>query len=363
VRHPDYDALSPRGTIGGAPRDGAMRWQSKTHPFGLSRETASVGVTFGKTAIDYHGFEKVADVRVWDRLGADAGLAVSVYGPTLGSYAIEFDVTTVEATIGRTGTPCPREDGTGDERLKVMPGGWRFEEGTLRVNVLRNGALASVFRKCGDRWLKVIGEAGFYTNTGTGRKVNTGEIPSDCKQAYECECPVRIRRTADGAIKLDFVDGELRSFGRHSSRMAKPVRFSTYYTFKGDSGFGYCTRMQTTRAFEKGSGILDWRMDLVDCKGGKTDGEGVLLDMGFGGKLEMKLFDWKGEKPRQVVRYGNRLHAVWLGKSTEGLDLPATSQNGFTASISVGEVLPAPAKTNVSSCVFGRLFGNRRLGS
>ena len=46
--------------------------------------------------------------------------------------------------------------------------------------------------------------------------------------------------------------------------MAKPIRFSTYYTFEGDEGFGYCTRLQTTRAFEKGVGVLD----PVDVDGG-----------------------------------------------------------------------------------------------
>ena len=332
VRHPDYDALNPRGTIGGAPRDGAMRWQSKTHPFGLTRETASVGVTFGKAALEYHGFANAADVRVWDRLGRDAGLAVSVYGPGLSSYSIDFDLTTVAAVLGKSAAE------TGDPRLTVIPGGWRFEEGTLRVNVLRNGTLASVFRKCGDTWRKVIGETGLFTDTGTGRKVNTGEIPAECRQAYECECPVRISRTAEGAIKLDFVGGELRAAGRHSTRMAKPIGFSTYYTFEGDEGFGYCTRLQTTRAFEKGAGVLDWRMDLVDCKGGKTGCGGVSLEMGFGGGLDLRLMDWKGERPRQVVRRGNRIHAVWLDKSTEGLNLPPELQSGFTAAVRIGRV-------------------------
>lgn len=329
VRHPDYDALNPRHTIGGAPRDGAMRWQSKTHPFGLTRETASVGVTFGETALEYHGFADAADVRVWDRLGRDAGLAVSVYGSKLSSYAIDIDLTTVAKTIGQPVI------GTGDSRLKVVPGGWCFEEGTLRVNVLRNGAIASVFRKRGNTWFKIVGEAGFYTDTGTGRKVNTGETPTVCKQSYECECPVQISRTSEGSLCLNFPGGEMRSAGRHSSRMAKPIKFWTSYMFNGDESFVYGSSMQTCRTFEKGSGVLDWRMELVDCKGGMAGRDAINLNMGFGGKLDLNFTGWKGEPARQVVRYGNSIHVVWLGKTTEGLVVSAPSQNGFSALVRI----------------------------
>lgn len=330
VRHPDYDALDPRGTIGGAPRDGALRWQSKTHPFGLTRDHAAVGMAFGRAALECHGFAQAADVRVWDRLGKDAGLAVSVYGPRLESYALSFDLTTVVRALDAA------QVGTGDSRLKAMPGGWRFEEGTLRVNVLRNGALAAVFRRRGDAWVKVAGEAGFFTDTGTGRRVNTGEIPADCRQTYECECPARLARRADGALTLDFARGELRGFGRHASRMAKPVRFSTHYTFKGDETFGYCTRFETTRPFAKGEGALDWRMDLPSCRGGKVDRTSVALETASGCTLAMAFCDWKGEAPRALVRDGRRLRVVWLGRETEGLDLPPASQHGFTATVRVG---------------------------
>lgn len=327
VRHPDYDALPPRATIGGAPRDGALCWQSKTHPFGVTRAHAAVGLTFGGVALECHAFEKAADVRVWDRLGADRGLAISVYGPSLESYALSLDLVAGTDALDST-------VGTGDARLKVIPGGWRFEEGTLRVNVLRNGALASVFRRRGDVWVKVAGEAGFFTDTGTGRKVNTGEIPSDCQQSFECECPVRIVRTAEGAIRLCFVRGELRSRGRHSSRMAKPVRFSTVYTFAGDETFVYDTRFETTRPFAKGAGVLDWRMDFPACRGGTADSQSASLELASGCRLALAFREWTGAPPQRVVRQGNRLRAVWLDRETEGL-AQTDRPHGFTATVRV----------------------------
>ena len=314
IRHPDYDEVGPH-TSGQAYRNGALRWDSKHRPFGLDRDHAAAGAVCGETAVELSGFPKTG-LRVYDRLGRENGLAFQVYGPDLAAYAVDLDIRPAAEAL----TACP---GTGDDRLRIVPGGYEFEEGTLRVRVRNNGALAAVWRKRDGRWIKVAGEAGFSTNTGTGRKVNTGEIPSLCQQKNGFEVPHRISRDGQGRVRLEFTGGELRSMGRHSSRMAQPIFVDTSYTFGGDESFRLRTTMTTTRPLAKDSAKdanLVWELHHADDHKAIEIGE----------------IDWLGVKPRETPVYGNKRLFVWLGRNTPDFDPPKGSRNGFSATVRVG---------------------------
>lgn len=326
VRHPDYDALPGAALCGQAPRDGAMRWNSAHHPFGLVREHAAVGATFGSGAIELHEFGGDG-VRILDRIGGDAGMAVCVLGHTKESFAVGVSALGVDEALAR-------EPGTGDARLRYIAGGWEFEEGSLRVRVRTNGALAGVWVREGVEWKRIVGEGGFFTNVGTGRASNTGEWQKSCLQKNGFEVPARMSRKADGRIALEFVNGELRGDGRHASRMARPVRVDTKYVFGGAEGFKLETCMATDGILE--AGILDWELSLPSVSDSRVCAESAEFSLKDGNYVEFKFDDWRGVSPARMPVYGDLFRIVWLGKGTGPFAPSPNVRSGFSASIRIG---------------------------
>lgn len=326
VRHPDYDALPGAALCGQAPRDGAMRWNSEHHPFGLVRMHAAVGATFGSGAVELNGFGGDG-VRILDRIGGGAGMAVCVHGPSKESFAVDVSVLGIDEALAR-------EPGTGDSRLRYIAGGWEFEEGPMRVRVRSNGTLAGVWTRSGGEWKRIIGEGGFFTNVGTGRASNTGERQKSCRQKNGFEVPTRMSKMADGRITLEFVGGELRGEGRHASRMAKPVRVDTKYVFGGSEGFKLETYIEVDGILE--SGILDWQLAFPSIPDSRVCAESAVFSLRDGNSVEVKFDDWHGVSPARMPVYGNLFRIVWLGKGTVPFAPLPNTKSGFSASIKIG---------------------------
>lgn len=187
------------------------RWYSRVHPFGFDRAHAAVGGIAGGTAYECFGFSETADVRLYERMGDDSGLAVSVTGEKPEDFVLELE-TLPARTVESAGRPSA---GTGDERLTVICGGWRYEEGDLRVDIRRTGAVLGVWRKTsGGTWRKALGHVQLALRRGDAPDDAqfdwVGRDSAMLEQLYSREPYEQLWREPDGTLRFKFDTGRMR---------------------------------------------------------------------------------------------------------------------------------------------------------
>lgn len=257
VRHPHMDAFVSRYKDRWL--NGAVRWDSRSHPFGFTREHATVGGIDGETAYECHGFEADADVMIWDRIGDDAGLAVSVSGTNKTAFSV------VCTTLPAAEALKKRDPGTGDSRLTPAMGGWLYDDGRLRVKIRRTGAIAGIWRKGDDgMWREMLRNFG-----ARGRNPNApdpprqewgGRDPDAREQAFSPTPYARFKRDSDGAMRLFFDGGYVRGIERNAGGMPKPISTRTWFTLDGAGAgeFGLDVVFSSDRY-----GKEDWTVEVI----------------------------------------------------------------------------------------------------
>lgn len=251
VRHPDFDRILPR-------RDGAVRWNADFHPFGFDLAHRRIGVVAGTNIVVFSGFSPDIQVRINDRIGDDFGFTVVVGGDAK-RHSDEDYFFAVEA-CGADTVPRPVA-GSGDDRLRQILGGWRFEDRKMRVEVLRNGALKGIWRKNGDAWMRCCGRADLIAGGGSDRLYAQSEE----------ECPrQRFFRGQDGCISLEF-SGALRHREYHTSRA--PIIYRCKWTFGREDGrFAFELEYRNTKetglkasfSVSDKTDALDWNVSPVE---------------------------------------------------------------------------------------------------
>ena len=292
VRHPNIDEYYRYDRW----LDGAVRWDSDFHPFGFTREHAAVGGVSGSVAHECFDFGPGANVRLWDRLGSEPGLAVSIAG----TNAAAFSVTCVSRPAAEA--LAPRDAGTGDPRLSPAMGGWLYDDGRLRLRIRRTGAIAGLWRKdASGAWreeLRSLGVRGRSPDAPkTPRHVWGGRDPDARDQAFSPSPCARFARGEDGTLMLSFDGGQVRGITQNSGGMPKPLRTETVYAFAPQGGFAWFElRFSCDARYGKG----DWNVDIHGELAGGADPDDLFSGLTFTG--------WK---PVRTVREKNIIRYVY----------------------------------------------------
>ena len=314
IRCTAYDDRPGDWSMGHSPIHGARRWQNRAHPFGFTSETAAVGCTLGDRALEFVGFCSRDNVEIWDRIGKDEGFAVVVSG---GELKLDFaDVPAAEAV--RRGAPE-----TGDARLKVAVGGWLWDDGWLQVMIRRNGAIGWVRRKEGEVWKTVVRSAELMTSTGTGGTKNCiGSATEICRQRFENDPAVRMRKLPDGRVRLAISNAWLRGQNLDSGRMKKPIAYRETFTLGDPDGFELSLRFTTSRDLTAEEGRLGFEFELATPSEKPLPFE--LVGLTFAGAVQ-------GENRRR----GGFQGLYWLGDHQKALPAQSAPGLGFDCTFKV----------------------------
>ena len=230
VRHPNFAGTDkPKSVtrIYRLPQGGPCFFDSGLSPFGFTEETASVGYAEGGKVYAWH---------------PPAGVRVTLLDSKDGKPGFHI-VTEPETPVELREEPrLPEGLGTGDDRLKVVAGGWMFETGSLRVRLRRTGSIAGVWRKGVDgQWNEVVRDAYVYTDQGFVKKGDEKER-TKFSSRDEIEAEKTFARDADGTLRLSF-KGFLRDAHRFG-QLRNRIEFAVSYVFRDDSGFDVEVRVK-----------------------------------------------------------------------------------------------------------------------
>ena len=240
VRHPFYDRARPlKPWTYHREQGNDCQFDTRLHPFGFSPDCATVAVETGAGEVWRATFDSTAAVRLLEDRERP-------------------DELTVEATGLRGATPFVRSSwppkcapSTGDPRLTAWPAAWRFEEGNLRVDLSRGGAIRGVWRRqANGEWAKSCGVGTPKSTAGFGVK--------QFDALWECEAQVRFERRGSG-LRLVF-EGELRD----RSRFGQPTSALPYavaYAFDGDGSFAVTPSAAITDCVGRNGGLLFFELE------------------------------------------------------------------------------------------------------
>lgn len=280
VRHPFYDPSAKPWTYW-REQGGPCYFDSRLHPFGLSSDCAFVAFE------DAEGGVWRADVPP----GKDVRLLETADPRTCG-----LDFRRIAAFPARPALT------SGDGRLAAIFGGWRFEDGALRVDMTRGGALKGVWRKGADgAWVRAVGMATPAARKGFGEKTYDA--------VWEMEASLRISRDAANRLTLVF-EGELRDRTRFGLPNF-PLPYKLTYVFGGDGGFAMRPEVTVAEPVERHGSLFDFVVEKGECQPPSVS----CADM-FGNRAE-------------IVNDANvLLRANWIDGSGRSFRLNAPS--GFT---------------------------------
>ena len=296
--------------------NGAVRWDSQFHPFGFTREHAAVGGVDGDVAYECFGFGPESIVKLWDRLGSEQGLAVSVSGTNMAALAV--------TCVARPAADAllPRDAGTGDVRLTASMGGWQYDDGKLRLRIMRTGALVGAWRKePDDTWREVLGMLEVVCRKPDAPKIPNevwgGRDPDTNEQAFSPSPRARFLRNPDGTLRLMFEGGQVRGVSQNGGVMAKPVSTVTTYSF------------------DESNGSVDLKM-CFSCEGreyGKDDWSVKLqaeLPEGVDSQEALSGVVFTGMKPCKTIREKNFVSYVYHDSEGPVFSPPGNSWHGIT---------------------------------
>lgn len=198
--------------------------------------------------VNLNGVRVAGDVRLPD------GRTFKIDLPPLGFTVLRPDGGTLPSapvawtTVPATAVRAP-EVGTGDSRLRMVVGGWMFDDGKLRVHLQRNGALRGVWRRENNAWRRLSGS--IYLKA-------EGEKTYD--QASDVEPIATLSREDDGTLRLLF-DGVLRNI-RRTGKMPHGTSYHTAYTLGGTAGVVIETSFKVDAAGKGSETVLT--MDGLD---------------------------------------------------------------------------------------------------
>ena len=189
VWHPSYDVVHSEAYH--TMRHGALRWRNLYHPFGIGGVQAEVGAIAGDRSLSVKGFSDGAKVCVWDRVELNQTLAVGISGDNLQDLSCRV-VPSLSKEVTRNDGPD-----TGDRRLKVMIGGYEFEENGFRVRIDRRGMVRGVWVRRDGSWAK----------QPLASYLDSKILQTPARDSSKVDCCHRFSRECDGRLKVDFYDG------------------------------------------------------------------------------------------------------------------------------------------------------------
>ena len=275
-------------------------------------------------------------------------------GVTWGGDELRFHWTAAAAADSET-------DITGDQRLRLIGGGWEFENSHLRARIARTGALTGLWRKQADGWRQVLRRGGTYTDKGFGDAVRYA-------QENDVEASMRVERHGSD-VRLS-VCGQLRGFQRFD-KMAHPVLFYSSYTLGDGPAFRYACAVKTEDVSTSSYAFLSLLLktggvksvafadaDGVFLTGERADSSGrfaqlahspapqrlptdIRLSDADGLTLRLGEMAWFGAKPDNVFMHGEDLHLAWMDGKPD--NRTAGQWRGLTCCVACEDTIVAGA--------------------
>ena len=242
---PNDGIVAGNAAAGYGPVDLGVHWSNRFHPFGFTRETAEVGGFVGDRALVFSGFDNGDSVELRNRVGDALGFAVSTSGSQL-AFSVKPEAQVTEG----------RSPGTGDSRLRIVSGGWEFDDGHLKVRIRKSGAVAGIWKREVGGWTRISGIGDIYTTTGSGTMSNVGTTDRLCRQAWAIDAHITFFRGVDGRLTLRFDDGGLRAKQLNQGKMRHPIGFATEFVLGFSNGFVWKNSVSTPRRLEPSDGKL-----------------------------------------------------------------------------------------------------------
>ena len=284
VRHPFHDPSAKPWTYW-REQGGPCYFDSRFHPFGLSPDSAFVAFEDETGAVWRADVPRGKDVRLLE---------------TADPRACGLDFRRVAAFPSRPALT------SGDGRLAAIFGGWRFEEGALRVEMTRGGALKGVWRRGADgEWIRAVGMATPAARKGFGEKTYDA--------VWEMESFLRISRDAENRLALVF-EGSLRDRARFGLPKC-PLPYKMTYVFGGDGGFTMRPEVSLGEPPERRGCLLD-----------------LVVPRGEGEFPTVVRSDETGNAATAVDDPTALLHVSWIDGS--GRSFRLNEPSGFTAAFS-----------------------------
>lgn len=191
------------------PQGGSEFFDSRMHPFGLTEETARFGIVENGKATVYTGFKPGTFVQFLDTVDGVTGIHLKVQ-PFVPAFSADKE------------SPLPTADPACRDWLTAIGGGWRFDNGKIRVDLRRNGAIFGFWKNEGGRWRKAMDSLSAYTDNGFGK----GRLCYE--QKHDAEPYIQILPLSNKRLRLVF-SGSLRGKERFD-RLPHPIDFHTTYT-------------------------------------------------------------------------------------------------------------------------------------
>lgn len=333
TRHPLADAF--KGNVYHLPQGGNVLWHSLQHPFGLSDEQAQLSFQSpaGSVALRFAAEALPGAVYLLDRVGDDHNPHVFIMWaapdcsqrPRRDSY--RFSIGAASSVVE---SASARSVATGDPRLRVMPGGWEFDNGRLRLRLSRAGTISALSRRLenGD-WAPVLSDTRYYSDAGYGEAHKTYDA------RHDVEAFARFSHNAAGDLVLSF-----NSQPRGSYRfdiLNHPLDYVLEYTLGNGSGFGLSCAQRHLRPPQGARVFSAFMMVAPDTTGVRMYRDQALLASGQAGKsreAECKLIGefpdalhllrdddqpllrlenilWQGPKPDNLFIHGRCLFLAW----------------------------------------------------
>lgn len=225
------------------PREGAVVWDSRFHPIGFNANEACVGAVTDEGAVCVTGFQPGQTVRLYDCIAGEQGLWVGLFGEK--GMALKLEV--------HNGVTANTELGIPDARVRPVVGGWRYDDGMLRVQFMRNGALVGAWRRKGASWRQFAGLGTLWCDLGRpGFEQAT--------QANEFDAMMKFERTCDGGVSFEITEGCLRHT-RKAGRLKSPdIRYGTRYEFDPNGSFSIRTEVRNPKKIAS-AGTFEYRLN------------------------------------------------------------------------------------------------------
>lgn len=376
TRHPHFDG-SARGIYHHL-QGGNVLWNSLQNPFGFSDKEARLAFRSAKGSLElaFAPDALPALACILDRVDDDhvphVFLRWGINDDAIGNAVHSFTFTLRQATPFAAG-------GTGDPRLLPMAGGWRFDNGALRLLISNSGIITShEVRSPDGQWQKLSGTYRLYTDAGYGQDGIRYQAFDDV------ETFARFTREPNGTIRLAF-NGTMRGRGRFDV-MYYPVDYATEYTLGADAAFGFAWATRPRNVSRGNRVFVAMQQQFSDCAGveflrnGRLVAAGnvskkreaetklvpdaplpdtiVLRDDSGAARLRYTQLRWDGPQPENLFIHGQAIYLAWH-------DGEAAQHHGqwrrASAWICPGDTKPANTELPIATLVLPALGDSESL--
>ena len=211
------------------PQDGNVLWSSLDNPFGFTGNEAwtAFSTPKGSVRFEFDVNNLPGNVSILDHVAGKNGKAPYLFIGFRAGHGAFPNESGQEIKFRRSVSKAESlfAFGSGDSRLKIVPGAWIFDDGKLRAQMTPNGMLASLEEKQNGKWTEIL------SNMELSAMYMWSPDKMNRTSAESLESRRQLKRLADGTLVIRF-----NSFPRNNLRVGfwgkdRVVEYQTEYRF------------------------------------------------------------------------------------------------------------------------------------